>query len=80
MSRSLDLGTTPEGTIAKTDWDGKYVDVGPLRITMEDFCELAMYVLTNTDLQSGDARFRFISQLAKLNVIDGYSPGRKRLG
>ena len=80
MSLGLDLGTLPEGTEAKTDFDGKFVDVGGIRITTEDFCQLAMYVLTNTDLQPNDSRLHFMNQLAKLNVIDGFMPRRKRLG
>lgn len=81
MSLALDLGTKPEGTVAKTDFDGEFVQVGPhLRITTADFCELALYVLTNTDLAANDPRLHFMNQLAKLNVIDGHNPGRKRLG
>ena len=80
MSLGLDLGTIPEGTVAKTDFDGKFVDVGDIRITTDDFCLLAMYVMTNTDLQPNDSRLHFMNQLAKLNVIDGHMTGRKRLG
>ena len=80
MSLGLDLGTLPEGTEAKTDLDGKFVDVGGIRITTEDFCQLAMYVLTNTDLQPHDSRIHFMLQIAKLNVIDGWMAGKKRLG
>lgn len=80
MSLRLDLGTLPEGTEAKTDFDGRYVDVGPLKITTDDFCQLAMYVLTNTDLYENDPRLHFMNQLAKLNLINGHGPGRKRLG
>ena len=63
MSLGLDLGTLPEGTEAKTDFDGKCVDVGGIRITTEDFCQLAMYVLTNTDLQPNDSRLHFMISL-----------------
>lgn len=80
MSLGLDLGTLPEGTRANTDFDGKYVDVGDIRITTEDFCQLAMYVLTNTDLQPNDPRLHFMMQLAKLNPVVGHNPGRFRLG
>lgn len=80
MSLSLDLGTKPDGTVARTDFDGKLVEVGDLEISTEDFCQLAMYVLTNTDLQPNDPRLHFMNQLAKLSVVDGHMPGRKRLG
>ena len=80
MSLLLNLGTKPDGTTAKTDFDGKFVEVGDLTITTDDFCQLAMYVLTNTDLQRNDPRLHFMNQLAKLNVIDGHTPGMLRLG
>ena len=81
MSLGLDQGTMPAGTVAKTDFDGRFVEVGDLQISTADFCQLAMYVLKNTDLWAeNDPRLHFMNQLAKLNVIDGYMAGRKRLG
>ena len=81
MSLGLDLGTLPEGTTARTDFDGEFVEVGDLQISTADVCQLALYVLTNTDLWAeNDPRLHFMNQLAKLNVIDGHMAGRKRLG
>ena len=81
MSLGLDLGTEPAGTVARTDFDGEFVEVGGLQISTADMCQLAIYVLTNTDLWAeNDPRLHLMNQLAKLNVIDGYMAGRKRLG
>lgn len=81
MSLSLDLGTRPAGTVARIDCNSQFVEIGKdLEISMDDFCQLAMYVLTNTDLRSADPRLHFMNQLAKLNVIEGYNPGGARLG
>ncbi len=73
MSLSLDLGTKPDGTIAMTDLNGTVVEVGPVTMTTEDFCQLVIYVLTNTDLVSGDSRLHLMNQIAKLNVVQGYN-------
>jgi hypothetical protein len=52
---------------------------GALAIELEDFCDLALYVLTNTDLKANDPRLAFMRKLAELSVGDGYNPGGKRL-
>ena len=80
MSLALELGTTPEGTVAKTDFDGKFVDVGDIRITTDDFCQLVIYVLTNTNLNQNDPRLHLMQQLAKLNVVTGHGGYGARLG
>lgn len=80
MSLSLDLGTKPHGTVAVTDFDGEYVGVADLQISTADFCQLVIYVLTNTDLQPNDPRLHLMNQIAKLNVIPGHNPGKARLG
>lgn len=80
MSIELDMGTLPEGTIAVTSWDGSSVDVGDITIAMADFCHLVLHVITNSDLQPEDPRFDLFSQLAQLKILDGFMPGRKRLG
>lgn len=79
MSLRLNRGTEPE-VIAKTDWYGKSVEVGPITISTEDFCHLALYVLTNTDLTNDDPRLNFVKSLATLNIVDGHNAGGKRLG
>lgn len=79
MSLALELGTLPEGTIASMV-EPHRVQVGNIDMTTQDFCQLAMYVLTNTDLVSGDPRLHFMNQLAKLNQVPGYNEGGVRLG
>ncbi len=78
MSLTLNRGTEPE-VVAKTDFYGKSVDVGPITISTEDFCHLALYVLTNTDLTHNDPRLDFMKSLAALNIVDGHNAGGKRL-
>ena len=79
MSLSLDLGTKPSGTIASM-MNADKVNIGPLEVSTEDFCQLAMYVLTNTDLVAGDPRLHFMNQLEKLNQVPGHNDGGVRLG
>lgn len=89
MSLELNQGTTPDGVIAVTSFDSEFISLGTpaqhaqneaIDISMADFCQLALYALTNTDLKSGDPRLHFMNQLAKLNVVKGFNPGRIRLG
>ncbi len=79
MSLELSMGTKPEGVTAMTR-GAKGVRVGTLEISMEDFCQLAVYVLTSSDLEHGDPRIHFMLQLAKLNTVPGHNPGGYRLG
>lgn len=79
MSLSLDLGSKPDGLVALMP-DNKTVCVGGLEITTADFFQLAIYVLTNTDLHANDPRLHFMNQIAKLNQLPGYNPGGVRLG
>lgn len=51
-----------------------------IAITPHDFRALAMYWLTNMDLQPDDERLKFIGQVAALNTVCGYNPGKVRLG
>lgn len=79
MSLGLDLGTRPEGTRAVLLPDN-HVAIGNVEISPDDFCQLAMWFLTTSDLRRVDPRLHFMNQLAKLNVIEGHNPGGYRLG
>lgn len=47
--------------------------LGDYEIPMEDFCELALYVLTNTDLDPNDPRLQLVNRVKSLRVIDGFN-------
>lgn len=79
MSLSLDLGTRPEGTVASMPTAAR-VQVGSIDMSTEDFCQLAMYVLTNTNLVPSDPRLHFMRQLAKLCQVTGHGGQGVRLG
>lgn len=79
MSLGLDLGTRPEGVRAILLPDG-HVDINGVEISPDDFCQLALWFLTTSDLRRNDPRFHFMQQLAKLNPIAGFNPGGVRFG
>lgn len=47
--------------------------LGDYEIPMEDFCELALYVLTNTDLDKDDPRVALVDRVRAMKVVDGYN-------
>lgn len=49
---------------------------GCVEISMHDFCEMALYVLTNTDLAKEDPRIRFVEMVKKLERTEGFNGGR----
>ncbi len=80
---SLELSRSEKNIWVKTDSGSPLVrmtfDNGKLAIDLEDFCEMALYVLTNTDLMHDDPRLVLMRRLAELNVVPGYNDGGKRL-
>ncbi len=44
-----------------------------MEISMQDFCEMALYVLTNTDLAKDDPRIRFVDTIKELRKAKGYN-------
>ena len=44
-----------------------------MEVSMADFCEMALYVLTNTDLAKEDPRIRFVEMVKKLEKTKGYN-------
>ncbi len=50
-----------------------------LELSIEAFCEIAAYVLENTDVQGpNDARIALIRKIRKGRFAAGYNPGNKR--
>lgn len=45
----------------------------------DDFCDLAIYVLTNEDLHPNDVRLKFIERIKRHEIVKGWSPEQKRL-
>lgn len=80
MSFALDQGTIPEGMVAFTTANGAYIEIGNVQISAVDFCQLVLYVLTNTDLKENDPRFHLMNQIAKLNLAHGHNIGGVRFG
>ena len=77
--------TTPEIT-AKTHGGhiGSAVNLYGLgfdiEISLEDFCCLVNYVLTNTDLHKDDPRIPLVEKIKNLQLLPGYNPGGTRFG
>lgn len=53
--------------------------VGDYEININDFNELILYYLTNTDLEAGDKRLELLEKIKKLHQVDGFNGGNKRL-
>jgi hypothetical protein len=85
MSLKLAQGTKPLNLEIKTYGlppcarTPTMVYLGDYEISMEDWIEATMYVLTNTDLVTDDPRLPFLERLKKLEVSQGFNPNAKRL-
>lgn len=81
MSLILNQGTKPEGLEIKTWGMEGFPDVqlGEYEISMADFMEAALYVLTNTDLEDTDPRMDFLRRIKSIETGPGYMSGRRRL-
>jgi len=54
---------------------GAEITIGSSCLSMVDFCEVALYVLTNTDLEGeSDPRYDLIARLSGLAIAEGKSP------
>lgn len=54
--------------------------IGEERMTMDDFCTIAYYVMTSTDLRQDDPRMKLFNKIKRLHCIEGYNRGGTRLG
>lgn len=89
MSIVLDQDTRPKGVEVKTSMDGKRVWVGTsslnwvgdadIDMSLDDFCAVVEYVLTNTDLLPCDPRADLLRRLKNFHPVPGYNNGNKRL-
>lgn len=78
MSMRLDQGTMPRDTEVKASYLGDviFTTVNPTRqisMSMADFAETVIYVLTNTDLVADDLRLSLMERLRRVRVVDGYN-------
>lgn len=53
--------------------------IGDYEININDFNELILYYLTNTDLEAGDKRIELLEKIKKLHQVDGWNKENKRL-
>jgi len=44
-----------------------------MEIDMRDFCELVLYVLTNTDLEPDDPRVPLVNKIKEMEIIEGHN-------
>ncbi len=59
---------------------GPEILIGPACVSMEVFCEMVKYVLTNTDLEGDeDPRYDLIALLQSTVVAEGNNPKQKRI-
>jgi hypothetical protein len=68
---------TPKDTTVFTTFTGQVV-IGDIEIPLDEFCTLAMYVLTNTDLAVKDPRLAFIRNVMSLKERKGYNFSRNK--
>ncbi len=81
MPLKLGLGTKPALEV-KTYGSGpraNTVDLGMYEISMEDFAAMVIYVLTNAELGPDDPRLELVRRVRTMQVIDGYTLGKRRL-
>jgi len=83
MSLRLAMGTKPLNLEIKTSGlTPTVVFLGDYEISLEDWIEATMYVLTNTDLEKDDPRLQFLDRVKRLKVVTGFNLGTNssRLG
>ena len=47
-----------------------------MKLIFNDFNELILYYLTNTDLEVGDKRLELLEKIKKLHQVDGFNSGK----
>lgn len=68
--------------LGSTDYRGKgeaEIRIGDCYLSFPDFCDMIMYVMTNTDLEEGDPRLSLMDRIANLREAAGHNAGRTRL-
>lgn len=54
------------------------IRIGEHYVNVEDFCEVVMYFLTNTDLEDQDPRLALVSRVKGLGFTQGWNDGNLR--
>lgn len=65
------------GMFGQGMFEGK-VSVGDHEIEIGDFCDMVIYVLTNTDLAYGDEREALVDLIKNMEKVTGYNGGNMR--
>jgi hypothetical protein len=74
MSLLLNQGSEPNDIEVKTMWPIiKEVRIGEYYLSMEDFEELVLYVLTNSDLTKNDPRYKLVEKINNMKVGPGWN-------
>jgi hypothetical protein len=80
MSLKLNVDTDPPVVTKSYEVGGQHtIIIGQEDIGLQDFCALAEYVLTNTDIIPNDPRLPLIEKIKGMKLVDGYTQGRQRL-
>jgi hypothetical protein len=69
-------------SFASTDYRGKgeaEIRIGDCYLSLADFSEMVMYVMTNTDLEEEDPRLSLMDRIANLREAAGHNSGGTRL-
>ncbi len=80
MSLVLSNRTIPKDLEVSTTGLNQIVSIGDYEIPLDEFLDVARYVILNTDLDKDDPRIKFVDLMKKLDKIDGWMPGKQRLG
>ncbi len=80
LSNSNNLYCTARSGYAGRGVLNNKVTVGDYEIDLEDFCLLAEYVFTNTDLEDNDVRIETVERIKEYKQVEGYNAGNKRYG
>ena len=72
-------GTSPAIMIKTNGIGDDIVFLEDCTISIDDFLDATIYVLTNTDPRDKDPRLEFIERVRDAKKIKGYNDGGKRL-
>jgi len=81
MSLKLSHSSDASHTITAKTWTADHVMLFSkelssshgIEIDMRDFCELVLYVLTNTDLDPMDPRVRLVNLIREMKIVEGHN-------
>jgi len=67
------------GTYIKSHDVPDIIRIGSEEFTMTEFCDIAEYVFTNTDLEDNDPRVELMLRTDCRRYVAGYNDGKKRI-